>query len=444
MWENSGMENLMSAFADSAAALSALNPDSEALAGLDDDGVLGAMALVVAHRRHLDIYATAIAGELAVRSRRELGQSGLAQRQGFVNPEALLQSVSQVSRAEATKLVRIGVIMAGASPGADEGGDRGSGNWPPEGDAPWQSAIVAAIARGAVSTDAAEAIRRGLGDADAAVTPAALGAAFEELLGQAGSVTVDQLLRRARQLRDGLDADGVARRQKQQRDDRCVKRWIRDDGMYAVWAVLDPEDGRAVFAAFDHLLSPRRGGPRFVDPVERARAEAILEDPRTDVQLAADALVAMVRLAVDADPGTLFGRHRPAVRVLVTDGTMRAQAGRGHLEGGTDPVAYETISRYICDNGLIGVEFDDDGQCVNVGRDNRLFTERQRVGLAARDGGCRFPGCDRPPSWCEAHHIRHWHRDHGKTDIADGILLCRFHHMLVHNNHWQILRDRGS
>ena len=64
--------------------------------------------------------------------------------------------------------------------------------------------------------------------------------------------------------------------------------------------------------------------------------------------------------------------------------------------------------------------------------------------MTVRDGGCLFPSCDRPPSYCEAHHIDQWHRDGGNTDIADGILLCRRHHLLLHNNHWQILRDRGN
>jgi hypothetical protein len=90
------------------------------------------------------------------------------------------------------------------------------------------------------------------------------------------------------------------------------------------------------------------------------------------------------------------------------------------------------------------VTFDRDGQCIDLGREQRLYSALQRIGLAARDGGCRWPGCDRPASWSEAHHINQWARDHGKTDLADGILLCRHHHMLLHNNHWEITRTGGS
>lgn len=84
--------------------------------------------------------------------------------------------------------------------------------------------------------------------------------------------------------------------------------------------------------------------------------------------------------------------------------------------------------------------FDSRGQAVDMGREQRLFTRAQRVALAARDGGCRIPGCDRPPSWCEAHHIVEWSRG-GRTDLRDGILLCRHHHLLVHDNGWRIERD---
>ncbi len=435
------MENLALHFRESAADVASVLMDHERLRLLDDDDLVSANERISVHRRYLDLYAAAIAGELARRSRRELGLSGLAQRKGFTSTEAFVRSLSQVSRAEASKLVRVGSLLSEVAAAQSDSISETPGTV-----APWQSSLVAAISATSLTTDAADAIRRGLGDTDAAITGAMLASAADALLIDAPGLTVDELFRRSRDARNELDVESIARREKQQRDDRCVKRWIRSDGMYALSGVLDPEGGRVVFAALDEVMSPRRGGPRFVDANEigkadSARVDSILADPRTDEQVMADALVAMVRIAVDADPGTLFGGKRPAVRVLVTERAMRAESGHGYIEGTADAVAFETVSRYICENGIVGVEFDDDGQCINVGRDSRLFTSRQRIGLAARDGGCCFPGCDRPPSWCEAHHIVLWHRDRGRTDVADGILLCRFHHLLVHNNGWQVLRD---
>ena len=62
----------------------------------------------------------------------------------------------------------------------------------------------------------------------------------------------------------------------------------------------------------------------------------------------------------------------------------------------------------------------------------------QRLGFAVRDKGCVFPGCDRPPSWCEAHHITPWARG-GGTDLTNGCLLCGYHHRLIHQGDWQII-----
>ncbi|MET0956357.1 MAG: HNH endonuclease signature motif containing protein, partial [Cryobacterium sp.] len=77
------------------------------------------------------------------------------------------------------------------------------------------------------------------------------------------------------------------------------------------------------------------------------------------------------------------------------------------------------------------------------GRDERLFTPAQRIALAARDGGCMWGDCTKPPSQTEAHHIDHWKRDDGRTDIRLGILLCNPHHRLLHNQGWQILEHHG-
>jgi hypothetical protein len=263
------------------------------------------------------------------------------------------------------------------------------------------------------------------------------------LLAESRTLTVEQLFKRARTLRDRIDEEGIARREKERRDNRYLKRWIRPDGMYQGTFLLEPESGREVFSALDTIVAPRRGGPRFVDDAGKARAQTIIDDDRTDDQLLADAFVEMLRLAVAADPGEIFGSRRPAVRVLVTARTLTGSGGHGYVEGDDQPISRETVDRHLCDTGIIGVKFDDEGQCVNVGREQRLFTPRQRVGIAARDGGCLIGDCSRAPSHCEVHHIDEWHRDRGRTDIADGVLLCRFHHLFLHNNHWQIVRDGG-
>jgi hypothetical protein len=169
-----------------------------------------------------------------------------------------------------------------------------------------------------------------------------------------------------------------------------------------------------------------------------------MRDERSTEQLTLDALVEMVRIAGAADQGRVFGTRRPAVRVHVAISDLERGVGAAHFEGQTTAVSVHTAERIGCSNGLLGIMFDNRGNALRLGRSRRLFTENQHAVLAAIWGGCAAPDCDRPPSWTEAHHIDEWKRDNGRTDVADGILLCRHHHMLIHNNHWRIRRSGGE
>jgi hypothetical protein len=465
-----------------ATAVASIGEGSAAFMALTDDALLRAQGEIVTLRRHAETYAAWAAGEIARRSSRELGFDGLAQRNGFLSPVELIQSATGGTRAEAVKLVAIGTLMTQSetteavldlaktdpdTPPIERYGVELAGLT-----MPWLGVVASAVRAGTLSVDAAEAIRKGLGDIDPGVPAEKLAAAAEFLLEEATALNADQLLRRARRLRDQLDADGIARREKTQRDARSFRIWRQLDGMYRVSALLPPEDGRLVELIIDGATSPRRGGPRFVDPRTRARADALRNDERSTDQIAADTILALLQIATEADPQTVFFGRRPTVRVIVTEhdiahtsagpafqklgtspaghtaassdctalaGDSLSHSGHGQIDGHPDPVSMETVKRLLC-SGATGVQFDDDGQCINVGRDQRLFTQRQRVGLAARDGGCRWIGCDKPASWCEAHHIDEWKADHGKTDLADGILLCKAHHLMLHNNGWRISR----
>jgi hypothetical protein len=152
----------------------------------------------------------------------------------------------------------------------------------------------------------------------------------------------------------------------------------------------------------------------------------------------------MVRIAAAVDDGRVFGMRKPAVRVHVTLHDLDRRAGTAHIEGQTVAVSIATAHRVACASGFVPIVFDDHGHALKLGRTQRLFTEHQRTVLAAIWGGCAHPDCDRPPSWTEAHHIDEWHRDRGATDVDDGILLCRHHHLLVHNNGWKVRREGGA
>jgi hypothetical protein len=310
--------------------------------------------------------------------------------------------------------------------------------------APWLSPVASAVRDGELGIASADAIRAGLGEPSATMPAETLTGIAQRLIADARGVGADRLAVQAREERDAADEAGIAQRKRERRERRYLKLLPQWDGMTKVIGLLDPESAALVSDAFDRITSPRRNGPRFVDPIEKTREEAIVADPRTTDQLVHDAFVEIVAVAGRADEGTVFGIRAPAVRVHVRGEALARREGFGRIEGQPDAVSIATVERHTCEGGVLPIGFDTDGQVVNVGRGQRLFTRRQRIGMAARDGGCRFPGCDRPPGWTEAHHIDEFLRHHGRTDIADGILLCRFHHMLVHNQGWRVIRERAD
>ncbi len=394
---------------------SLLVPETAYLGEMPDDELVQLQARISMLRRQFDVAAARVAGEIALRSAHSLGSSGLAQRLGARTPEALVQSVAGVSRAEARSLVRVGSVL--------------------EGESPWLAAVSTALSSGSLAIAAAEAVAVNLGAPSATVAADDLADAAAALVRSAPGRTPEAIAAEARSVRDTLDAEGVGDRENARRDGRFLRLIPQPDGMTRITGLLDPESAAVVVAAVDRVTAPARGGPRFVD----ASRALLTDDGRTPDQLAVDALVDMVALATRADDGRIFGDVAPTVTLHVTLSELERDRGSARFEGQTASVSLDTVRRHVCSGGLLPVLFDGT-EPIDVGRAHRLFTRRQRRALAARDGGCRFPGCERPPSWTEAHHLEEWSRG-GATDLSNGILLCRHHHLLVHNNGWVITRD---
>jgi hypothetical protein len=388
------------------------SPDftAQAVRELSDISLLAAQLAVAGERRVVDAHAAILAAEIGRRSRHELGQLGLAQRMGARTPERLVQQLTGSSARDASTMVRVG-------------------------SAPASSLLARAVADGVLGLDAADAISAGLGES----APDEVVVQFIEA---AATITVEKLGAQAREARADLDEEGVLDREQHLRSQRYLRLSRVGDGMTRLSGLLDPESAAIVVAAYDGATSPRRGGPRFVDVNTRAAVEDLIHDERTTEQIAVDAFVELIRLGGDADSDVLPA-GRPSVRVLVTAKDLERGSGRAQIEGQSAPIGLATVERLICDSGVIPIRFESNGQAIDVGRDQRLFTTRQRIALAARDGGCRFPGCERPPSWCEAHHIVPWSHG-GRTDLVNGILMCRHHHLLIHDQGWQIERRESE
>jgi Domain of unknown function (DUF222)/HNH endonuclease len=128
---------------------------------------------------------------------------------------------------------------------------------------------------------------------------------------------------------------------------------------------------------------------------------------------------------------------RPNLIVHVSAATLaRREPGISETGNGTFLTADE-IKRLACDANLTRVVFDPESQPLDVGRAKRLVTPAMRAAVCARDLRCVFPGCDRPSNWCDVHHLTHW-ADGGDTSVANLVLLCRHHHVLIHEGGWTI------
>ncbi|MGN8025617.1 DUF222 domain-containing protein [Microbacterium sp. 22242] len=357
------------------------------------------------------------------------------------------------------------------TPDGDAGPDAG-GNGSPSSDQPssedqvardWRQVLRDSLRAGALTSAQFDAIRRGLGDppsvpadctrADRAARDQAARdqAAHDEareawahaaahLVEEAARRTVEELGASARSIRDLLDPEGAEARFQARYERRSFRIWVDQDGVRHASAVCDDESGAYIETIFATALRPRRGGPRFVDADEKTQAADLVSDRRTNDQLAYDLLLDLIRAGALADAKTVFGTRQAGLRLVqpvAPDGTRTSIA---FTEDGLTTVPASVAERRVCDAGTLLVTVDACGNPLDVGRESRLFTARQRIGLAIRDGGCRWTGCDRPASYCEAHHIDEWARDDGRTDIDRGILLCRFHHMELHHGGRRITR----
>jgi len=432
---------------------------------LSDDGVVAVLAAATGLVRAGEKARIAASGVAAARSAREAGHSGLAQKRGHRGPASLIQEITGATRAEATRQVRLGQSLraeAGIPPVtgamADAATPADSSAATPSAHEPWHAPLGRALLGGAIGSAQHDAILRGLGepptqdDAPSAQTDAvreAWALAAEQLIAEASVRTVEELGRTARTIRDQLDPEGAQRRFDERFDGRSFRLWRDADGVRRGSIVFDDLGGAWAQTILDSALRPRRGGPRFVDAAENARAEQLLEDERTNDQLAYDLFLDVLHAGALADAPTVFGTRQAGVRVVVSSESLTvARAGGAAvalLEDDQTALPGWLAVQHACDTATRGITIDTGGNPLDLGREARLFSGTQKVALAVRDGGCRWRGCDRPASSCEAHHIDEWERDGGRTDVDRGILLCRFHHMELHHGRWRITREgRGD
>lgn len=194
------------------------------------------------------------------------------------------------------------------------------------------------------------------------------------------------------------------------------------DGWWHLTGLLDPATGQTVATALDAYSQPVAADDRRSPAMRRADALAEIADRATDT----------------TDRPTGFGH----LTLTLTPQQLRTGLGAtwpsGLLASRTDT---HTLTCTAAVTYIVGVPTDDPlrWQPLNAGFALRYATKAQRAALAVRDGnGCAHPGCTVPAWRCVAHHIRAWARG-GPTDLANLVLLCRYHHRRVHLARLQVV-----
>jgi hypothetical protein len=203
---------------------------------------------------------------------------------------------------------------------------------------------------------------------------------------------------------------------------RCLSWWYFDENRrFGLQAELPAADGAVVAKALERLADTL--------PVIPGEEDGCFAEARR-----ADALVALcsARMAADADP------DRATVVVHVQLDGVNSGSGGCEMEGG--PVIHpETARRLLCEARVQTVIENGAAQPVGLGRMSREPSAWMMRQLRYRDQECRFPGCG-ARRFTQAHHIRWWEHG-GATDLDNLLLVCTFHHKLVHEYGWAVRRE---
>ena len=181
------------------------------------------------------------------------------------------------------------------------------------------------------------------------------------------------------------------------------------NGSYSVRGTLTGTDAKIIVAALEGEVDRALRNRRNHDPAD---------EDLTVSQIRAHALVDLISQTMRLEPSNNSVPDRYRVAIIVNP---------------DEP--FDKLA--LCDSTLYRAVLDAESQPLDIGRDTRSWPTPIRRAITLRDSGCVFPGCDRPPSWCDVHHCHDWDYG-GETNLDNGALLCRKHHTFLHAKHWKI------
>ena len=292
-----------------------------------------------------------------------------------------------------------------------------------------------AVREGDASIDQARVVSRALDSLadDGSVSADILEKAEAELVRLAGDHTPTELRRLAERIvsivsaQVGDERDRKALEAAERRACAATRLSLRarGDGSTDLHARIPDAVAARLKTYLDAYTSPRtaEGPPMMVDAATGSR----LPHDR----LLGEAFCSLVE-SIPADAMPLHGGSATNVVVTVDFDALRSGLGVGTTADGTTITAAE-VRRLACQSGIIPAVLGGKSQPLDLGRRRRLFSAAQRTAMALQHPTCRAEGCTVPSTWCEAHHWKApWSQD-GRTDLADGKLLCSWHHHRAHD-----------
>jgi hypothetical protein len=246
-------------------------------------------------------------------------------------------------------------------------------------------------------------------------TAQAVGKTFDEaaLLKQARKCSAGKFYYRADHYRHSVQPKAYAEEQAEQAQQNKVRLSTAEDGSLLISGRLDAVNGAAVRGALEPLARPS-GEHDYREPEQRM----------------ADALVEVI---------THGGKRNIQMQVTSSVETLLGLLGAPGADMDFSlPVSSKTVERWACDCSVTRVLMQD-SVVIDVGRAKRVISGPTRRALNARDKHCVWPGCERPASWSDGHHLLHWIHG-GSSDLGNIALLCRRHHWMVHEGNWQITK----
>jgi hypothetical protein len=248
------------------------------------------------------------------------------------------------------------------------------------------------------------------------------------LVEQALHVHPGQVAKAGQVLLARIDQDGVEPREQEQRRRREFGLRMHADGTGTPYGRLTPEACAVWQPVLDALSAPMPGedGERDDRSAGQRRHDGLL-----------DAGLRLLR------SGTLPDAGGTPVTVLVTltDQRLRARSGYASTAHG-DLIGVGEALRLDGEAQLVTVTMDAAGGVISYHHRRRLASCGQRQALAARDRECSFPGCTRPPAWCQAHHVIPWQAG-GATDLDNLCLVGAYHHREFERRGWTVQMNHG-